>query len=96
MSHLGIFFHWIKLVIVSFVEKYILDNGIHMKALLVLDNAPINLSNIEEEMFEEFNFSNVLCHPTNITSSVQCMDHKAILIFRKFFSKHLYKVYFAY
>ncbi|XP_064101254.1 tigger transposable element-derived protein 1-like [Macrobrachium nipponense] len=61
------FIDWVNLVFGPLVKKYLKDNNLPLRALLVLDNAPAHPPQIEEEILDEYNFVKVLYFPPNTT-----------------------------
>nr|XP_060616130.1 tigger transposable element-derived protein 1-like isoform X1 [Anolis sagrei ordinatus]XP_060616131.1 tigger transposable element-derived protein 1-like isoform X1 [Anolis sagrei ordinatus]XP_060616133.1 tigger transposable element-derived protein 1-like isoform X1 [Anolis sagrei ordinatus]XP_060616134.1 tigger transposable element-derived protein 1-like isoform X1 [Anolis sagrei ordinatus] len=86
-----IFVQWVNLVFGPGVKKYLLENGLPLKALLVLDSAPAHPPNLEDYILEEFNFVKVLYLPANTTLILQPMSQQVISDFKKLFTKHLFR-----
>ncbi|XP_064109644.1 tigger transposable element-derived protein 1-like [Macrobrachium nipponense] len=70
------FIDWVNLVFGPSVKKYLKDNNLPLRALLVLDNAPAHPPQIEEEILNEYNFVKVLYLSPNTTSILQPMEDK--------------------
>ncbi|XP_064106842.1 tigger transposable element-derived protein 1-like [Macrobrachium nipponense] len=87
------FIDWVHLVFGPLVKKYLKDNNLPLRALLVLDNAPAHPPQIEEEILEEYNFE-VLYLPPNTTPILQPMDQQVISNFKKLYTKHLLRCCF--
>ncbi|XP_064098391.1 jerky protein homolog-like isoform X1 [Macrobrachium nipponense] len=85
------FVQWVNLVFGPAVKKYLLENNLPLQALLVLDNAPAHPPNLSDGLLEEFKFIKVLYLPANATPILQPMDQQVITIFKKLFTKHLFK-----
>ncbi|XP_015429411.1 PREDICTED: tigger transposable element-derived protein 1-like [Dufourea novaeangliae] len=62
-----------------------------MQALLVLDNAPADPPNLEDDLLEEFKFINVLYLPPTTTPILQPMDQQVISNFKKLYTKHIFR-----
>ncbi|XP_064093866.1 tigger transposable element-derived protein 1-like [Macrobrachium nipponense] len=88
------FIDWVNLVFGPSVKKYLKDNNLPLRALLVLDNAPAHPPQIEEEILDEYNFVKVLYPPPNTTSILQPMDQQVISNFKKLYTKHLFRCCF--
>ncbi|XP_070586956.1 tigger transposable element-derived protein 1-like, partial [Erythrolamprus reginae] len=86
-----IFVEWVNLVFGPTVKKFLQDNDLPLKALLLLDNAPAHPPNLIEDIFEEFNFVCGLFLPPNTTPLLQPMDQQVIANFKKIYMKHLFK-----
>lgn len=71
-----LFVEWVNLVFGLDIK----ENKIFQKALLVLDNAPDHLPNLEEYILKGFKFIKVLYFPPNTTFIL----HKRFLILRNF------------
>ncbi|XP_051783372.1 tigger transposable element-derived protein 1-like isoform X1 [Erpetoichthys calabaricus] len=84
------FVEWVNLVFGPNVKKYLQENNLPLRALLVLDNAPAHPPNLEDDILEEFKFIKVLYLPPNTTPILQPMDQQVISNFKKLFTKHLF------
>ena len=86
-----LFVEWTNLVFGPAVKKYLLENDLPLKALLVLDNAPAHPPTLEDDILEEFKFIKVLFLPPNTTPILQPMDQQVIANFKKLYTKHLFR-----
>ncbi|XP_035221717.1 tigger transposable element-derived protein 1-like [Stegodyphus dumicola] len=73
------------------LKKYLEENGLPLKCLLVLDNAPAHPPGLEEQIHPDFDFIKLLYLPPNTTSILQPMDQQVIANFKKLYTKHLFK-----
>ena len=85
------FIEWVNLVFGPAVKKYLLEKGLPLKCLLVLDNAPGHPPNLQDDILDEFNFIKVLYLPPNTTPLLQPMDQQVIANFKKLYTKHLFR-----
>ena len=80
-----------KLVFRSCRKKYLEENKLPLKCLLVLDNAPAHPPGLEDDILPEFSFIKVLYLPPNTTPLLQPMGQQVISNFKKLYTKHLFK-----
>ena len=85
------FVEWVNLVFGPAVKRYLEENNLPIKCLLILDNAPAHPLGLEDDILEEFSFIKVLYLPPNTTSILQPMDQQVISNFKKLYTKHLFK-----
>lgn len=85
------FIEWVNIVFGPSVRKYLNDNDLPLKCVLLLDNAPAHPPGLEDNLLDEFNFIKVVYLPPNTTSIIQPMDQQVISNFKKLFTKHLFK-----
>ena len=85
------FIEWMNLVFGPSVKKYLTDNGLPLKCVLLLDNAPGHPPSLADDLLDEFKFIKVVYLPANTTSILQPMDQQVISNFKKLFTKHLFK-----
>ena len=64
---------WLNEVISPSVKKY-LEKKLLLRALLVLDNAPMHPPKLEDDLLEEFQLMKVKFLPPNTTPLLQPMD----------------------
>lgn len=62
------FVEWVNLVFGLGVKRYLEENNLPFKCLLILDNAPAQPPGLEDDILEEFSFIKVLYLPPNTTS----------------------------
>nr|XP_053631974.1 tigger transposable element-derived protein 1-like [Cherax quadricarinatus] len=87
----GIFLDWVNEVFGPSVKKYLLENKLPLKCLLVMDNAPAHPPDLEEQIVEEFSFITVKFLPPNTTPLVQPMDQQVISNFKKLYTKAVFQ-----
>ena len=85
------FVEWVNLAFGPAVKRYLEENNLPLKCLLILDNAPAHPPSLEDDILEEFSFIKVLYLPPNTTSILQPMDQQVIANFKKLYTKHLFK-----
>ena len=85
------FVEWVNLVFGPAVKKFLEENDLPMKCLLIIDNAPAHPSGLKEDILEEFSFVKVLFLPPNTTPLLQPMDQQVISNFKKLYTKHMFK-----
>ena len=86
-----IFIEWINDIFGSQVHTSLKENGLPMKALLVLDNAPGHSPNLHDEILENFKFIKVLYLPPNTIPLLQPIDQLVISNFKKLYIKHMFR-----
>ena len=86
-----IFIKWINDIFGLQVHTYLKGNGLPMKTLLILDNAPGHPSNLHDEILENFRFIKVLYLPPNTTPILPPMDQQVISNFKKLYIKHMFR-----
>ena len=86
-----LFVEWMNIVFGPSVKKYLTDNSLPLKCVLLLDNAPGHPPELEDDLLDEFKFIKVVYLPANTTSILQPMDQQVISNFKKLFMKHLFK-----
>ncbi|XP_035209765.1 tigger transposable element-derived protein 1-like [Stegodyphus dumicola] len=86
-----LFVEWVNCCFGPAVKKYLEENDLSLKCLLVLDNAPAHPPGLEEQIHPDFDFIKVLYLPPNTTSILQPMDQQVIANFKKLYTKHLFK-----
>ena len=86
-----LFIEWMNLAFGPSVKKYLEDNGLPLKCVLLLDNAPGHPPDLEDDLLDEFKFIKVVYLPANTTSILQPMDQQVISNFKKLFTKHLFR-----
>ena len=81
------FENWFKNHFCTEVKKYLRDNNLSNKALLILDNAPghpTNLSELSEDAMIEY-------LPKNITALIQPMNQGAIASFKAYYPRQTFR-----
>ncbi|XP_075913253.1 uncharacterized protein LOC116957625 isoform X2 [Petromyzon marinus] len=89
-----LFVEWINEVFGPAVKKYLLENNLPLKVLLVMDNAPAHPPCLEDDLLEEFEFIKVKFLPPNTTPLLQPMDQQVISNFKKLYTKALFQLCF--
>jgi len=87
----SIFTEWIMEVFGPTVKKYLREENLPEKAVLLLDNAPGHPPGLEEDLEAEFNFIKIKFLPANTTSILQPMDQQVISNFKKLYTKHMFQ-----
>ena len=72
------------------VKQFLLDNGLPLKCLLLMDNAPAHPVGLEDELDEELNFITFKFLPPNTTALIQPMDQQVIANFKKLYTRELF------
>jgi len=85
------FVEWIHQVFASSVKKYLQENNLPLKCLLVMDNAPAHPLGLADELMEELDFITVKFLPPNTSPLIQPMDQQVISNFKKLYTKALYQ-----
>ena len=86
-----IFMEWVNEVFGTSVKKYLLENQLPLKCLLLMDNAPAHPPGLEDQLLEEFSFITVKFLPPNTTPLIQPMDQQVISNFKKLYTKALFQ-----
>jgi len=85
------FIEWIHEVYAASVKKYLQENNLPLKCLLVMDNAPAHPPGLAEELMEESDFITVKFLSPNTTPLIQPMDQQVISNFKKLYTKTLFQ-----
>lgn len=85
------FVEWVNLVFGPAVRKFLEENDLPMKCLLIIDNAPAHPSGLKDDILEEFSFIKVLFLPPNTTPLLQPMDQQVTSNLKKLYTKHMFK-----
>ncbi|XP_064107221.1 tigger transposable element-derived protein 1-like [Macrobrachium nipponense] len=85
-----IFREWICEVFAPSVNKYLKENNLPLKALLILDNAPAHPLDMEYELADEFSWLKIKFLPPRIASLIQPMVQQVISNFKKLYTKALF------
>uniref|UniRef100_A0A3P9B6L0 HTH CENPB-type domain-containing protein n=1 Tax=Maylandia zebra TaxID=106582 RepID=A0A3P9B6L0_9CICH len=85
------FVEWVNLVFGPAVKKFLEENELPMKCLLIIDNAPAHPSGLEDDILEEFSFIKVLFLPPNTTPLLQPMDQQVTSNLKRPYTKHMFK-----
>lgn len=88
------FIEWVNLVFSTVVIKYLLENHLPLKALLIFDSAPGHHPNLKDDTLVKSKFIKVLYLSPNATPILQPMDQQVISIFKKLYTKHLFHLSF--
>ncbi|CAH2325224.1 tigger transposable element-derived 1-like [Pelobates cultripes] len=86
-----LFVKWVNAVFGPAVKKYLVDNNLPLKAMLLMDNAPAHPPGLEEDLLEDFNFIKVMFLPPNTTPLLQPMDQQVISNFKKLYTWELFR-----
>ncbi|CAH2315065.1 tigger transposable element-derived 1-like [Pelobates cultripes] len=82
---------WVNAVFDPAVKKYLVDNNLPLKAMLLMDNAPAHPPGLEEDLLEDFNFIKVMFLSPNTTPLLQPMDQQVISNFKKLYTRELFR-----
>ena len=85
------FYEWIHEVFAPSVKKYLQENNLPLKCLLVMHNAPAYPPGLADELMEELDFITVKFLPPNMTPLIQPMDQQVVSNFKKFYTKALFQ-----
>jgi len=85
------FIEWIHEVFAPSVKKYLQENNLLLKCLLVMDNAPAHIPGLADELMEELDFITVTFLPPNTTPVIQPMDQQVISNFKKLYTKAIFQ-----
>lgn len=85
------FIEWIHEVFAPSVKKYLQENNLQLKCLLVMDNAPAHSPGLSDELVEELDFITLKFLPPNMTPLIQPMDQQVISNFKKLYTKALFQ-----
>jgi len=88
------FIEWIHEVFAPSVKKYLQENNLPLKCLLVMDNAPAYPPGLADELMEELDFITLKFLPPNTTPLIQPMDQQVISNFKKLYTKALFQMCF--
>ncbi|XP_039632281.1 tigger transposable element-derived protein 1-like [Polypterus senegalus] len=86
-----LFVEWINEVFGPAVKRYLLENNLPLKVMLLMDNAPAHPPGLEDDLLEEFDFIKVKFLPPNTTPLLQPMDQQVISNFKKLYTKALFQ-----
>lgn len=87
----ALFMEWLRLVCAKEIEKYLKDNNLPRRCVLLLDNASCHPKVLEEIIQDEFDFITVKFLPPNTTSLIQPMDQQVIANFKKLYTKFMFQ-----
>lgn len=85
-----LFTDWLLHIFAPAVKKYLTDNNLPLKCLLLMDNAPAHPPDMEAELPPEFDFIKIKFLPPNTTPLLQPMDQNVISNFKKLYTKALF------
>ncbi|XP_028575874.2 uncharacterized protein LOC114592144 isoform X1 [Podarcis muralis] len=86
------FVEWVHEVFGPSVKKYLQDQNLPLKCLLVMDNAPAHPPGLADELREEFGFISVKFLPPNTTPLIQPMDQQVMSNFKKLYTKAVFQM----
>lgn len=86
----AIFMEWLTKVFAPSVKKYLEENNLPLRCLLLMDNAPAHPPGLEEDLDMEYDFIKVKFLPPNTTPLLQPMDQQVISNFKKLYTKELF------
>ncbi|XP_040286123.1 tigger transposable element-derived protein 1-like [Bufo bufo] len=85
-----LFMEWLHEVFAPTVRKYLSDNQLPERCLLLMDNAPAHPPALVDDMDAEYDFIKVKFLPPNTTPLLQPMDQQVICNFKKLYTKALF------
>nr|XP_034983735.1 tigger transposable element-derived protein 1-like [Zootoca vivipara] len=86
-----LFVDWVNLAFGPAVKQYLLDNDLPLKAVLLMDNAPVHPPGLEEDLSKDFCFIKIMSLLPNTTPLLQPMDQQAIANFKKLYTNELFR-----
>ena len=86
----AIFMEWLTKVFAPSVKKYLEENNLPLRCLLLMDNAPAHPPGVEEDLDMEYDFIKVKFLPPNTTPLLQPMAKQVISNFKKLYTKELF------
>ncbi|XP_069961423.1 uncharacterized protein [Cherax quadricarinatus] len=86
-----IFVDWVIEVFGPSVKKYLQENKLPLKCLLVLDSAPAHPPDLEDQLLEEYSFIRVKFLPPDTTPPIQPMNQQVISNFKKLYTKAVFE-----
>ncbi|XP_068224074.1 tigger transposable element-derived protein 1-like [Palaemon carinicauda] len=89
-----LFIDWVNVYFGSTVRKYLEENRLPMKCVLVLESAPAHPPGLEEYLLAEYSCIKVMYLPPNTTPLLKAMEQQVISNFKKLYTKHLFQRYF--
>jgi len=89
------FIEWIHEVFAPSVKKYLQENNLPLKCLLLMDNAPAHPPGLADELMEELDIITVKFLPLNTSPLIQPTDQQVISNFKKPYTKALFQRCFA-
>lgn len=84
------FTEWVLEVFAPAVKKYLQENNLPLRCLLLMDNAPAHPPSLEDDLTEEFDFIKIIFLPPNTTPLIQPMDQRVIANFKQLYTKFLF------
>ena len=85
-----LFVEWLTEVFAPSVKKYLEENDLPLKCLLVMDNAPAHPPGLEDDLDTTYDFISVKFLPPNTTPLLQPMNQHVIASFKKLYTKALF------
>ncbi|XP_050724716.1 tigger transposable element-derived protein 1-like isoform X2 [Eriocheir sinensis] len=85
------FMEWVHEVFAPSVKKYLQDNSLPLKCLLVMDDAPAHPPGLVDEWVEELDFITVKFLPPYTAPLIQPLDQQVISNFKKLYTKALFQ-----
>lgn len=86
----NIFKEWLHEVFAPSVKAYLQENGLPVRCLLLMDNAPAHPPSLVDNMDEDMAFIQVKFLPPNTTPLIQPMDQQVIANFKRLYTKALF------
>ncbi|KAF2361995.1 DDE superfamily endonuclease domain [Trinorchestia longiramus] len=85
-----IFIEWFTEVFAPTVKKYLEENNLPLKCLLIMDSAPAHPPDLEKYLVSKYNFIKIKFLPPHATPLLQPMEQEVITIFKKLYTKALF------
>ncbi|KAM6435888.1 tigger transposable element-derived protein 1-like [Liasis olivaceus] len=85
-----LFMEWLHEVFTPSIKKYLSENQLPERCLLLMDNAPAHPPALVDAMDAEYDFIKVKFLPPNTTPLLQPMDQQVICNFKKLYTKALF------
>ena len=85
------FTEWVHEVFAPAVKKYLEENNLLLRCLLVMDSAPAHTPGLEDDLTDEFDFIKIKLLPPNTTPLIQPMDQRVIANFKQLYTKFLFQ-----
>ena len=85
------FTEWVCEALATGAEKYLEENGLPKRCLLLMDNAPAHPPDLADELTGKYDFIEIKFLPPNTTPLIQPMDQQVISNFKKLYTKSLFR-----
>ncbi|XP_039608550.1 tigger transposable element-derived protein 1-like [Polypterus senegalus] len=85
-----LFLEWLHEAFAPPVKRYLEENNLPEKCLLLMNSSPAHPANLVDDIVEEYDFIKVVFLPPNTTHLLQPMDQQVISNFKKLYTKGLF------